>query len=566
MTSKEGGGDRTHRPILSNIRDCSHTYIESASEASHRPPTPCRTEPTMPNTRSNIAVTHHARWVVALFTVAAFAVSAVGQTLEARLKTLLDETRFGSARVGVLAVDADTGEVLLAHNADDVFVPASNMKLITSGAALIGLGTDFEFRTTFTVIGDTLTIKGDGDPALADPTLLAQMSGNVETFLDRLTDAVIAADPDKKLRKIVVDDTVFDREYVHPSWEASDLTKPYGAQVTGLNFHGNFIRVFAVPETGSSTVNLRTEPLRAPVQLRNRLRVITGSQSPSIWLDRKGPINEIDVHGSIRAGSELSGPITVHEPGPLLASLLANRITARTGSTITVELLDPDAPLSFNADAAATPIEAAVVRTPIRVAMERCNAESANLYAEALLKRLGHAQTGQPGSWSNGAAAIRTVIRRLAGPNAAAEIVIADGSGLSRGNAVSPRTLIRWMRAVLRADSETVEIYLYSLATPGEGTLRRRFTTRQPVNNLYAKSGFLTGVRSLSGYLIDAQTGRRIVFSVMADSIPSSVPPVRARAFHENVVLMLDDWLVQTAPRTAAPSTTQPAGSSRSTR
>ena len=511
------------------------------------------------------------RSVVALLSVALFAATALGQTLDSRLKSLLDETRFGSSRVGVLAVDAESGEVLLEYNADDVYVPASNMKLITSGAAIVGLGTDFEFRTTFTVLGEVLTIRGDGDPGLADPVLLSQMGSNVEVFLDRLTDAIVAADPEGKIRRIIVDDSVFDREYVHPTWEAGDLTKPYGAQVTGLNFHGNFIRVFAVPESGSSTVNLRTDPVRSPVQLRNRLRVITGNQSPSIWLDRRGANNEIDVHGSIRAGSELSSPVTVHEGGRVLAELLAQRIGKRSGAKVSVEMLDPDAALYvFSADDGVAAIEAAVVRTPIRVAMERCNAESANLYAEALLKRLGHAQTGQPGSWANGAAAARTVIRRLAGPNAAAEVVIADGSGLSRGNAISPRVMIRWMRAMLRQDSETVEIYLNSLATPGEGTLRRRFTTRQPVNQLYAKSGFLTGVRSLSGYLVDPQTGRRVVFSVMADSIPSSVQPVRARAFHENVVLLLDDWLVQTAPGSASGTqnssaggrTAQPAGSS----
>ena len=82
--------------------------------------------------------------------------------------------KLGEARIGISILDADTGEALASVHASDAFTPASNMKLLTSGAALLVLGPDFSFRTEVIRDGDRLIIKGAGDPALADPEILKE--------------------------------------------------------------------------------------------------------------------------------------------------------------------------------------------------------------------------------------------------------------------------------------------------------------------------------------------------------------------------------------------------------
>ncbi len=184
----------------------------------------------------------------------------------------------------------------------------------------------------------------------------------------------------------------------------------------------------------------------------------------------------------------------------------------------------------------------AVVTTQLADILNRCNTDSQNLYAESLLKRVGHDVSGEPGSWSNGAAVARMVLSERLGPATAASTVIADGSGMSRLNRISAETMVRWLESI--AEQPTIgETFIKSLATAGNGTLTRRFREHPPLNTLYAKSGAIDGVRCLSGYLVNEPTGRMIAFSVLCNELNTGEASSNAMKLHEQIVRIADEWL-----------------------
>jgi D-alanyl-D-alanine carboxypeptidase/D-alanyl-D-alanine-endopeptidase (penicillin-binding protein 4) len=156
--------------------------------------------------------------------------------------------------------------------------------------------------------------------------------------------------------------------------------------------------------------------------------------------------------------------------GRLLAHELSQRGIAvgggGTDAIDTVSLIEPSMELVDSKTIA-------IITTPIADVLERTNTDSHNLYAEALLKRIGHEITSDPGSWKNGGAVLRMMLAEHLGPEVAENTVISDGSGMSRMNRVSAKTFVQWMRALSRSDHW--DAYAASMANPGDGTLRRRF-------------------------------------------------------------------------------------------
>jgi D-alanyl-D-alanine carboxypeptidase/D-alanyl-D-alanine-endopeptidase (penicillin-binding protein 4) len=164
-----------------------------------------------------------------------------------------------------------------------------------------------------------------------------------------------------------------------------------------------------------------------------------------------------------------------------------------------------------------------VIATPITTVITRCNQDSENLYAECLLKRLGHEMTGQPGSWANGAAIARAIMHeRLDEPSISSGLVIADGSGLSRENRISPRIMTLWLNS-FDDDADLSEEFIASLATAGEtGTLSSRFSSVDLHGAaVHAKTGYIDGVSCLSGF-VTSSAGQRMSFSIMVNDLTAS--------------------------------------------
>lgn len=479
-----------------------------------------------------------AAWIV-LHALAVVSVASASGGLQAEVERTIRSTPLKNATVGVSIRNADSRTSLVSVGASRPMIPASNMKLLTTGAAMHVLGADFHFITRLLRDGDRLIVVGDGDPAFGDPTLLemttvdGQTGISVEQFLKLWVDPVVAAGL-KNVSEIIVDDRIFDRDFVHSGWPVDQLNRRYCAQVSGFNFHLNVLDFYPRP-TSSGKPDITNMQPRAPwLEVGNSATCKAGKDDANTaWVARQLGTNNMRMYGNVKFEYKISVPVTLHDMPSFFARLLADRLS-KSGVRVVSHRVAAIEEAPFSGTELGP-----VITTPISTAVARCNRDSHNLYAEALLKRAGAAMTRQPGSWTNGAAIIRHAVHeRLGSPSLAGSVVVADGSGLARDNRVSPETLTAWLNT-FHSDRKLGPIFIDSLATPGNnGTLRNRF---QGANlhgaTIQAKSGYINEVSCLSGY-VTMPDGRRRSFSVMVNDVEPSVLR-HARELQEKIVLLI---------------------------
>ena len=498
---------------------------------------------------------HTKRFIHAL--PAAFALLACITTSGASLQGDAEQAILASGLeredVSICVIDGETGRRLVDINSQTPRIPASNMKLLTSGAAARLLGSDYTYQTRLLLDGRRLVVIGDGDPAFGDPALLDRMVDadgrplDIESFISLWADAV-AADGITEIDELVVDDRVFDRNYVHPSWPREQLVKWYCAGVSGLMFHRNVIHFFPRPAaSGSSRADVsRSRPAIDFLEIRNHVKSNPQKRSTDVIdIQRGAGTNTFTMHGNITRPMVAPVEATVHDMPTVFGQLLARRLADRGVNVKQVRLATESDPIYEGRTIGP------VVMTPLAQVLERCNADSHNLYAEALLKKLGATYTRSSGSWDNGATVIRHAVQEhLTRPDP--KLHVADGSGMSRQNQVSAATIAQWL-ACMNPDDPADAMFIESLPEPGQGTLRKRFTTRgrnMPHSRILAKSGYLNRSCTLSGYVLDDR-GRRLCFSILVNT-PTDQPR-NAKAMHERVVLELVDQLDQARITAARP-------------
>lgn len=495
------------------------------------------------------------RTAVTLLAGLALASPALAGDLATDVKKALSSAKVGQSRIGISIVDVSNGAALVSIRDDETFIPASNMKVLSSGAALLTLGADYHFKTTFaleaTGATNRLIVTGSGDPALADPDVLRAMEPamTVDGVLAGIVGAVTKSGV-TNLNEIVLDDRVFDREYVHPSWSTHHLLAAYGSEICGLNFHHNIIRYFPKPSPqgpGSAPI-LNIEPAAPWLNIINKAETVTETRN-TLWMSRPFTTNDITVQGQIGGKQNIEKNVTIHDGATFLGRLLADRLTTAgvriDGPTPT----EPNVRLAAPEDILKPTKTIAVISTPITDVLYHCNTHSDNLYAESLLKATGHAITKEPGSWANGTTVVRMLLAEKVSPQAASSTTIIDGSGLSRDNAVSPATFTSWLRVL--ANSSSGPVFVASLAKPGEdGTLEKRFKGPGKLTcNVTAKSGMLNQVRSLSGYVTHPTTGKRLAFSILANNVTGDADSAVLK-LHEDIVKLADQYLVEQATMT----------------
>ena len=455
--------------------------------------------------------------------------------------------------VSYSVVDVESGRVLAAENEAIPRKPASNMKLFTTAAALEAVGPDFKFQTQLVYENrngvSRLIVIGSGDPGFADPELLAHMSftdaaGAVHTgltshdLLNWWSDAVVKAGV-TRVAEIVIDARIFDRECYNPAWPSDQRTRPYCAEVWGLNFHANMMLIGARATDAGKVVLDKFEPQYDWVLGRN-VATVGGAKSKSTFVvTRSATDNTLTASGRLRAGTRVDVDLSVHDTPTLFAELLARKLKARGVEVISARVAGLN-------DSAAEGTVLGVIETPLFAVLARANTDSSNLHAEALLKRLGafHANprgaavsenyTG--GSWANGCIALKASIDRRIGADAA-PFVISDGCGLSHDNRVTAAGMTKWLSS-LAADKVLGSTFLNSLALAGEsGTVKSRFPALagSPIT-VRCKTGYINGVSCLSGVVI-APDGRMTAFSVLINGIEKVGGAARPKQLQEAIVM-----------------------------
>ena len=453
----------------------------------------------------------------------------------AELHRLLENLPERQARCSAKVVDLTAGRVVVEVNPDQKLIPASNQKLWVLAAAAVELGESFAFRTVLAARAGDVYVIGDGDQGFGDSNLVEARGGSVAGEFERWA-SVLAAHGLKSLAgRLVFDDTLLDRQWTHPSWEARHLQKAYAAPVSALIVNNNCIDVTLRPaEKAGAPVLWSMVPPNDAVEIVNRC-TSGGGGKPVI--NRPGQGMRFVISG--RCGKRWEFPsVAVSDPvvffvGTFRTALRAYGIAVdeeiRTGR---VRLPNGDLPSDLEI--------LAEYRTPLPVVLGRVGKNSQNLFTETLLKRLGvewsrRSGRAEPiGSWATGRSAVLDFARRVGVPLAASDYH--DGSGLSRDNRMSAAQAVGLLRYM--HDHAAHDLLVSSLAVAGrDGSLRKRMA--DVPGTVYAKTGYLNGVRTLSGYVV-TPSGRWFAFSVLFNGIKGPTGPFNK--VHDAVCRLLADW------------------------
>jgi serine-type D-Ala-D-Ala carboxypeptidase/endopeptidase (penicillin-binding protein 4) len=443
--------------------------------------------------------------------------------LAAAIDSLIGDPMFRNAQWGILIVDPDSGDTLYSHNAGKLFLPASNMKIITSTVALAQLGPDYRFRTTFAarrrpvhgVIQGDLVVIGRGDPTISD-----HMAQDAMLPIRAMADSLAAHGIHRVTGHLVPGGDAFSDASVGYGWDWDDLTEPFGAGVDELFFNEGFttITVHGGDRPGAP-VRLTTIPATSYPLLRNHTRTIrvTGDGPPpavTVTYDSIG--GALIVDGTVAAGDSVSVPIAYHNQRAAYLSALADAMTARG-----IRLRPgPTRPAAVDSGPWLDTLFT-VESPPLRDILPPLLKPSQNQIAEVLLKTVGLERTGVGRADSGARVVERTLLGWGAEPD---QFVIRDGSGLSRHDYLSPETIVRTLIAIRR--DTAFQAFYGALPVAGvDGTIAERMRGTVAAGNVRAKTGFVDRARSLSGYVSTAD-GVPLVFSFLCNNWTTSVHEV----------------------------------------
>lgn len=394
---------------------------------------------------------------------------------------------FDHATVSYYAVHMPSGKVLLDQNSDKSLVPASCMKLVTTGAALSLLGSESVFQTDLAydgfidkegVLQGDLYVVGGGDPSLGSD----RFGSSYQKQLSIWVSAVIAAGIKKINGKIVGDPSIWEEPMAVPSWQWEDLGNYYGAGASGLSFHENMYFLFlkSGSEIGEAASLLRTDPDMSCLILKNQAKTAARGSGDQVVIYGSEVSFEQKILGTMPIGEDffvVKGAI----PNPsILVSLLLKAELQKCGILVLEESLENKK-------------EKTVIHTTYSPCLSEIvyetNQNSINLFAEHLLKKMGG------GSLSGG---IKKVFDFWREQSIDVEgFYMADGSGLSRKNLITTKQLVSML--LFMNKSKEFSSFKDSLVKTG---------------SVSGKSGFMSLIRAYSGYVND------IAFCIIINQCP----------------------------------------------
>lgn len=438
--------------------------------------------------------------------------------LAGRIDKALAQAPAHKMKIGIHVTLLPEGTVLYANDENEPMIPASNMKVVTTASALFHLTPQFTFHTIFWADGQVLkngwlngdlVIQGDGDPNLSGRFYDGDVSCLPRTWAGMLRKRGIT----RVTGDVVADDTIFDRQYVCPTWPADQLQRWYAAPVGGLSFNDNCVNIILRPGANGKPVRITLEPDTDYCTISNKLITTPNratAQDLGFSVSRKPGTNNVIVRGAYYSGnaSDLVC-VTVDNPSMYFGTVLAEEMK-RAGITIggEVRLAKKGVERVTTKDPRALIIHSSDLRTTLAVT----NKQSQSFYAEQLLKRTGAARFAQ-GSFASG---VKAAAEFLEGAGIKpGSYVMSDGGGLSRTSRFSAKQFTTVLGYVysLPYGMDFVE----SLSFSGiDHTLRKRLTGADYRGKIAAKTGTLNGVAALSGYAFN-NSGKVLAFSILAN-------------------------------------------------
>lgn len=485
-----------------------------------------------------------------------FAPSVHGQDVDRLRMDLLETFRlptWGDARWGALVYSLDSGDTILALSPDSALAPASNLKLLTTAAALHRLGPDYRFHTYVLstaavrdgVLDGDLTLYGTGDPGISD-----RFFGRKDEVFQRLIDQLESAGISEISGDLVADASFFPGPLRSEGWEPEDLNEHFTAGVSALSFNENVVSFRIRPSGAGSPPLVETIPPHSALEVRNDAMTVSGRARPRLAILREDPLGPVRITGRLAQNSrDVWRQMTVAVPADFVgasfrAALEGRGITVR-GETRRVELPVESVVKRLSAPALNRPgarILARHTSQPLSEYLAVVNKESNNLFSELIFRAVGRADSGL-GSPHASSEAVRGSLLALGIDTSGLQQY--DGSGLSSENRVSAATFVDLFRRM--SAGPFWPPFWASLPRAGtRGELGRMYRSAA-AGNLRAKTGTIEGVSALSG-VVRSRDGERLAFSMIVNDSPSQT---RAKRVENEIGVRLANF--QRSPGTAPP-------------
>lgn len=397
------------------------------------------------------------------------------------------------AQVSVHVRDLATQHVLFDRAGDRPLIPASNQKIVTASAALDLLGADYTFRTTVVAAPDRLCLVGEGDPML----LAEHLTALAQRVAERVDLGAVQA--------VVVDDSAFSPDVFGPGYAPDGTGLAYQAPSGALSVDFNTVEVRVTPTRKGQPARVEVTP--SSHQLDVVANVTTGRRTKLEVVGRaEAGRTVVEVSGTVRARARtVLQRRSIGDPGLFTGGVFAAQLAA----------LGADAALPVErgrCDGEPWRFVATHESEPLVDVLDRGMAYSNNFIAEQVLRTMAWRSTGRPGNWSAGGDLLAKYWSAVARRS---DVVIANGSGLSRDARLTTRGLVDLISAAYRR-ADTGMTLLDTLPVAGEpGTLRSRL--RRSGKRVRAKTGTMAGVSGLTGVITRADGTPQLAFSILTN-------------------------------------------------
>ena len=456
--------------------------------------------------------------------------------LAARIDALIGQPRFAHASWGIAVVSLDSGRTLYAHRADRLAHPASTAKLFTAAASLATLGPAYRFSTRLLSRGTIRNGRLDGDLILygtGDPTLGTSSSD----WAPQLASQLYARGIRQVQGDLVADDSHFTGPSFGTGWEAGDLQSWFAAPSSALSVDENIVHITVTPGASpGASASIRLAPVSGIAQVLGRIETTPSPSTSNINLYRPPGSDTLYVFGSMPARAapahfRLAMVDPARQAARQLRVALADRGISISGPTRTLHWPLDDGTLMTGARALAE-LESPPVMEILRQGLKR----SQNLYLQNLLQAIGalaqanasNAPRRFRDSQHWGIRALRELLPQWNIAPEACQIV--EGTGLSRRDLVTPNALARLL--VHQAQQPYAQSWREALPLAGvDGTLAWRMRKTAAAGNVQAKTGSMSHVHSLAGYVTTA-AGDHLAFAILLNNYE---PPEGAPSANHDV-------------------------------
>lgn len=456
--------------------------------------------------------------------------------LDNEIAALIKKHGLRNSAIGLKIISLKNGQTVYEKNADTLLVPASNLKLITTGVALARLGADFKYETILYRQGEirdntlygNLVVTSNGDPNISGRLY----EGNTTSVFEEWADLLKKSGIKEVVGQVIIDDTAFDRDYIPDTWPRDQLGLWYCAPVSAVSFNDNCVDITAFYDKEEGKVGYRLDPPTSYVEVINKCKVSSEKSRHSVGFYRDPEGRTITISGSFyKKAAPYKESIPIDNPGLYFGTVFKETL-GRQGVKIS-----GSARLATKSYTGQTNLrELGRIQTDLLTSLTIANKNSQNFYAEQILKTIGYQATGK-GTFKNGCSEVQKFLKEHNILPAGQEFRQLDGSGLSKGNRLTADIIINLLAYL--AKHKDGEKFRTTLPLNGvDGTLKKRLNGNGESARIWAKTGYINGVSALSGYL-KSNHSKDYAFSIIINHI-SDVS--RARRFQDDVLrLVLDE-------------------------